>query len=377
VSLRVSIKKRLSADFRLELEHETAGDSLCLGILGASGSGKTMTLKCIAGIETPDEGHISVNGRVLFDSSKKINLRPRERRVGYLFQNYALFPRMTTLENIRIGLPRPGREEKVRFWIGAMGLTGLEDRLPSRLSGGQQQRAALARMLIRDPDVLLLDEPFSALDSGLREQMQLLLLDLIQRGSSSPFRAGRPPPAAVMVTHSRDEAYKICDSVLIMENGRVFGRGRTKELFANPRSLQAARITGCKNISPIRRVGEREILALHWGFRLTLPLPVPEDITHAGIRAHDFFPLNDNAGEKPDAGKPDGEKPGDEKPNQIRIRVKRRSEEPFEEVILFTNAAAASPAEENEMWWKFSKYPGLGELPRRLYVPPEAVLLLK
>jgi molybdate transport system ATP-binding protein len=361
MSLKVCIRKRLSAGFCLELEHETAGDSLCLGILGASGSGKTMTLKCIAGIETPDEGHISVNGRVLFDSSKKINLKPRERRVGYLFQNYALFPRMTVLDNIRIGLPTPGREEKVRFRIETMGLTGLEGRLPSQLSGGQQQRAALARILVRDPDVLLLDEPFSALDSGLREQMQILLLDLIQR--QTPVRRGteKPPPDVIMVTHSRDEAYKICDSILVMENGRILGRGRTKEVFTDPCSLQVARITGCKNISPIKRLGDREVLALNWGLRLTLPHPPPEDITHAGIRAHDFLPLRTGDGEKP---------------NQIRIAVKRRSEEPFEEVILFTNAAA-SPGEEEEIWWKFSKYLKLAELPERLYVPPEAVLLLK
>jgi molybdate transport system ATP-binding protein len=322
-----------------------------------------MTLKCIAGIETPDEGYISVNGRVLFDSVKKINLKPQERRVGYLFQNYALFPRMTALENIRTGLPKPGREEKTRFWIERMGLTGLEDRLPSRLSGGQQQRVALARMLIRAPDVILLDEPFSALDSALREQMQLLLLDLIQReGAFSPLGQENPPSDAVMVTHSRDEAYKICDSLLVMEDGRILGRGRTRELFADPRSLQAARITGCKNISPIKRTGDREIFALNWGLRLVLPRPVPEGITHAGIRAHDFLPLRTG---------------DDARPNQISVKIKRRSEEPFEEAVLFTNADAASPEEEQELWWKFSKYLGLAELPRRLYVPPEAVLLLK
>jgi molybdate transport system ATP-binding protein len=362
MSVRASIKKQLSADFCLETECESSGDSLCLGILGASGSGKTMTLKCIAGIETPGEGHISVNGRVLFDSSQRINLRPQERRVGYLFQNYALFPRMTVLENIRIGLPRPEREERARFWIGAMELGGLEGRLPSQLSGGQQQRAALARILVRDPDVLLLDEPFSALDSGLREQMQLLLLDLIQKRLPSPFRTEKPPPDVIMVTHSRDEAYKICDSILVMEKGRILGRGRTKELFANPRSVPVARITGCKNISPIKRVGDREVIALNWGFRLTLPHPAPEDITHLGIRAHDFLPL----------GAGDGERP-----NQIRISVKHRSEEPFEEVILFRNADAAMPGEGGEIWWKFSKYLGLRDAPERLYVPPEAVLLLK
>jgi molybdate transport system ATP-binding protein len=362
MSLTACIRKRLSADFHLEIEYESAGDSLCLGILGASGAGKTMTLKCIAGIETPDEGRISLNGRVLFDSSKKINLKPRERRVGYLFQNYALFPRMTVLDNIRVGLPKPGREEKTRFWIGAMELSGLEERLPSRLSGGQQQRAALVRILIREPEILLLDEPFSALDSGLREQMQILLLDLIQKGSPSSFQIqGKPPPDVVMVTHNRDEAYKICDSLLVMESGRVIGRGRTRELFADPGSVRAARLTGCKNISPVTRTGEREIFALDWGLRLTLPRPVPGGITHAGIRAHDFLPV----------------KGGGEKPNQIRISVKRRSEEPFEEVVLFTNAGAASPSETHEIWWKFSKYLNLTELPERLYVPPEAVLLLK
>jgi molybdate transport system ATP-binding protein len=276
MSLKVRIKKRLSAAFCLETEFETGEDSVCLGILGASGSGKSMTLKCVAGIETPDEGHISVNGRVLFDSGKKINLKPRERQVGYLFQNYALFPRMTVMENIRVGLSdslsrglsgslnrglsKPGRAEKARAWIESMELGGLENRLPSQLSGGQQQRAALARMLIRNPDVILLDEPFSALDSGLREQMQIRFLDLIQRERRVDV---------VMVTHSRDEAYKLCDSILVMEAGRILAGGSTKQIFANPLSIQAARLTGCKNISPIKRLGENEVLALNWGLRLT------------------------------------------------------------------------------------------------------------
>ncbi|MDR2785846.1 MAG: ATP-binding cassette domain-containing protein, partial [Treponema sp.] len=188
MSLKVAVRKRLSRTFTLETEFETRdgfppGGSLgdeadapqdrppqCLGILGASGSGKSMTLKCIAGIEKPDEGHIELNGRVLFDSAKRINLKPRERRVGYLFQNYALFPRSRVLENITMGLPLPGEERirKAREWIARFGLSGFEDRYPAQLSGGQQQRTALARMLIRDPELILLDEPFSALDSALR-----------------------------------------------------------------------------------------------------------------------------------------------------------------------------------------------------------------
>jgi molybdate transport system ATP-binding protein len=362
MSLKVAVKKRLSAAFCLETEFETPEESFCLGILGASGSGKSMTLKCIAGIEIPDEGRISVNGRVLFDSAKKINLKPQERQVGHLFQNYALFPRMTVMENICAGLPKSERREKACSWIEAMELTGLENRLPSQLSGGQQQRAALARMLIRNPAVILLDEPFSALDSGLREQMQIRFLDLIQAGR--PLSSGAPA-AVVMVTHSRDETYKLCDSILVMEEGRILGRGPTREVFADPHSVRVARLTGCKNISPVKRNGEYEVTALDWGLRLTLPYPVPGGITHAGIRAHDFLPVNPAT---------DGSVP--EKPNQIRIRVRCRSEEPFEEAVLFTNADASSPGEEKELWWKYSKYIGLDELPERLYVPPEAVLLL-
>ncbi|MDR3172619.1 MAG: ABC transporter, partial [Treponema sp.] len=145
--------------------------------------------------------------------------------------------------------------------------------------------------------------------------------------------------------------------------GRILGGGPTRDFFTNPRTVQAARLTGCKNISPVKRCGACEVIALNWDFRLILPGPVPGDITHVGIRAHDFLPLNPAEGPLP------------EKPNRIRIRVRRRSEEPFEEAVLFINAA--SPQEGEELWWKYSKYAGPGELPEQLYVPPEAVLLLR
>ncbi|MDR3343366.1 MAG: ATP-binding cassette domain-containing protein, partial [Treponema sp.] len=198
MSLTVSIRKRLSRTFCLETAFETTNEreglAGCLGILGASGSGKSMTLKCIAGIALPDEGHIAVNGRVLFDSKRKINLKPQARQVGYLFQNYALFPRMTVLENITAALLRSKQERnrKAAQWIDRFGLAGLEDRYPAQLSGGQQQRTALARMLIREPELILLDGPFSALDTSLREQMQLQLLELLESRND-----------VIMVTHSR------------------------------------------------------------------------------------------------------------------------------------------------------------------------------
>ena len=172
MSLSVHIEKKLGA-FTLSVRFETRGG--VLGILGASGSGKSKTLQCIAGIERPDAGRIVLNGRVLFDSRSRTDMRVQDRHVGYLFQNYALFPHMTVEENIYSGIrylkDKRERQRRVDDMIGRMHLTGLSDRKPGQLSGGQQQRTALARCLINEPDILLLDEPFSALDTWLREQL--------------------------------------------------------------------------------------------------------------------------------------------------------------------------------------------------------------
>ncbi|MDR3343651.1 MAG: ATP-binding cassette domain-containing protein [Treponema sp.] len=356
MSITVSIRKRLSRTFCLETAFESAEG--CLGILGASGSGKSMTLKCIAGIEVPDAGHIVINGRVLFESTQKINLKPQARRVGYLFQNYALFPRMTVLGNIAAALPlsKAERNRKAHDWIGRFGLTGLENHYPAQLSGGQQQRTALARMLIQEPEVILLDEPFSALDTSLREQMQLQLLELLESRND-----------VIMVTHSRDEAYKLCDELLIMDAGQVLKKGTTKSLFQNPGSISVARITGCKNISPIKRTGERDLFALDWGLSLRTALPITEDITHVGIRAHDLQPVWEDA---------DHLNADKEQYNRVRMAITRRSEEPFEHVLLFTNADTRTATEQGEIWWKYSKYL-FQDPPKHLFIPPESLLLLR
>ncbi|GHV68331.1 ABC transporter [Spirochaetia bacterium] len=356
MSVKVSICKKLSSSFSLNVEFETGAGESCLGILGASGAGKSMTLKCIAGIETPDEGYIAINGRVLFDSAKKINLKPQGRRVGYLFQNYALFPRMTVMENIRAALPGSKIEtrQKARGFIENFELSGLEDRFPNQLSGGQQQRVALARMLIREPELILLDEPFSALDSNLREQMQLQFLALIA------FRQD-----VILVTHSRDEVFKLCDGTLVMDAGRSLAQGKTHALFQNPGTVQAARLTGCKNISPVRQTGEKEIYALDWGLSLRTAAPVEPDISHVGIRAHDFKPFT-------------GESSGGKGPcNLVRPAIKISAGEPFEQVVIFTNADARNSAEQGELWWKYSKYLDFAETPAQLFVPPAALLLLR
>ena len=351
MSITVRIRKKLSPAFTLELDFESRAG--CLGILGPSGSGKSMTLKCIAGIERPDEGYIAVDGRTLFDSAKRVNLRPQERRVGYLFQNYALFPNMTVLENISVP---PGAERKpaeASRWIERFGLAGLENRYPRQLSGGQQQRAALARMLFSSPNAVLFDEPFSALDSTLREYMQLQLQQLLEEEGAGG--AGRN---AILVTHNRDEVYRLCRELTVMDGGRIIVKGDTRCVFQNPRFVNAARLTGCKNISPVRQISENEVFALDWGLPLRLNGSA-DGLTHIGIRAHDFVP----------SGTPRGF-------NEVRVSIRQLSSEPFEEVVLFTNADAKEVSEKKEIWWKYSRYMKQS-IPERLFLPPEALLSLR
>jgi molybdate transport system ATP-binding protein len=357
--IRVAIKKRLSAAFTLETAFEAAGEREgTLGILGRSGSGKSMSLKCIAGLETPDEGVIIVNDRVLFDSAAKINVPPQKRKVGYLFQHYALFPRMTVLQNITAPLQgsKSVKREKARTLIEQFALSGLENRLPGEISGGQQQRCALARLLITEPELILLDEPFSALDAELREKMQTEFLGIL-----------RAFPHSILVTHSRDEAYKLCREIAVMDNGRIVKQAETKTLFARPETVFAAEITGCKNISPIQKLSAREVYALSWGLRLVTQEPVDDTITHIGIRAHDFvLPDDDNESDNENGNLT----------NTVRLNIVLENDEPFEKAVLFSNKDAKDAGEQKEIWWKFSKYLHR-DIPQKLRIPPEHILLLR
>lgn len=280
MGLLVDIQKRLSEfDLRVKFQVEEAGEILAL--LGASGCGKSMTLKCIAGIERPDRGRIVLGDRVLFDSELGINLPPQQRRVGYLFQSYALFPNMTVLENVMVGATGTTREEKrarAMRELASVRLGGQEGRKPSQLSGGQQQRCAIARILASDPELILLDEPFSALDGYLRWQLEMELADTL-RGF---------PGGAVYVSHNRDEVYRMCDTVCVMDQGVSEEKMAIRELFARPQTLAAALISGCKNVSPAHRVGEGLLACDDWGVTLATSLPVSAGVTHVGIRAHYF-----------------------------------------------------------------------------------------
>ena len=214
-------------------------------LLGASGCGKSMTLKCIAGIETPDEGKIILNGRTLFDSDKKINLPPQARRVGYLFQNYALFPNMTVAENISFAAvdSRAEKLQKLKENLLRFELTGLENSYPHELSGGQQQRVAFARILTSHAEILLLDEPFSALDSYLKWRLELQLEEFFKTYGN----------AAILVSHDRDEVFKLSDKIAVMTQGRISETNTKHQLFKNPQTKAGAILTGYKNISAAKK----------------------------------------------------------------------------------------------------------------------------
>lgn len=304
--LYVDIKKKLpgfSLDVQLEVGHGR------IGLLGASGSGKSMTLKAIAGIEKPDEGLIVLEDKVLFDSKKKINLPARERKVGYLFQNYALFPHMTVAQNIVAGMGKVSREvahKTVEEMVSTLSLAGLENRYPRELSGGQQQRVAIGRMLAADPNILMFDEPFSALDYHLRDQMQDQLLRLLEKQDKT----------SLLVSHDIDEAYRLCHQIAVVNKGKIDIFDTKERIFESPQKLSAALITGCKNISKVERVSDTKVIALDWGVELDI-LPTDRDIHYIGIRAHHIKPT-DYEGE-----------------NTFKYQMNAKSETRFGKTILF------------------------------------------
>ena len=233
--LQVTIKKKLG-NFLLDVDF--CMDGGVFAILGASGCGKSMTLKCIAGIERPDEGRIVLNDRVLFDSKKKINLPPQKRKVGYMFQDYALFPTMNVVQNIQAGMGRKPDPKKVREYITGFQLGGLEHHMPDQLSGGQKQRVAMARMLAAEPEVLLLDEPFAAIDAKVRQELRTWLRETIDKiGITSIF-----------VTHDQDEAIEVADEIIITNEGRVEQMGDPVEIYLHPKTPFVAQFIGKSSI---------------------------------------------------------------------------------------------------------------------------------
>lgn len=345
MSLSVDISKKLGK-FRLETVFETSGG--VLGLLGASGSGKSMTLKCIAGIEKPDRGRIVLDGVTLFDSEQGINLPPQKRKTGYLFQSYALFPNMNVRRNILCGLrgepDKMKREGALAEIVELMQLRGLEKHRPDELSGGQQQRVALARIIVGSPDLLMLDEPFNALDTHLRGQLQIQMRKLFKQFGKD----------VLMVTHSRDEAYLLCDRIALIDGGRLLALKDSKELFDDPESRQAALLTGCKNVIDARKSAEYEVEVPAWGVRLATARPVRDGLCAIGIRAHYYS--------------------GATMQNRYPVRFVGELEEPFEYILQFRyeNQNDDSP----DVWWRLPKGDRGPEDPAMLGVAPADVLPL-
>lgn len=275
-------------NFRLELQFQAGRGAM--GLLGASGAGKSMTLRLLAGLSTPDRGRIVLNGKTLFDSTSKVSVPAAHRRIGMVFQDYALFPHLTVAENVAFGLhsiPASERAIRVARQLAQMHIGELAGRYPREISGGQRQRVAIARCMAIEPDALLFDEPFAALDPHLRRQMEEKL-----RAALCGYNG-----VIVFVTHDMEEAFRFCTELLVLDMGKKIASGPKQALFEQPRSVAAARLTGCKNIVPARRVDACRLAIESWNCTLALAAPSTGPILHLGYRSHHFRFQRDASGE--------------------------------------------------------------------------------
>ena len=279
--LEVSFEKALGS---FSLKSSFNAGKGALAILGSSGCGKSMTLKCISGLYTPDKGSIKLNDTILYSSDHNISVPSRKRNIGYVFQNYALFPHLTVEQNIAYGIKHMDKKEqrhKVNDMIKRMQLAGVETQYPSQLSGGQQQRAALGRTLITEPSLLLLDEPLSALDSHIKYLLEKELISIIKNNFDG---------IVLLVTHNIEEAYRICDNIMIIDGGKNIQTGTKSELIRNPSNTAAAKITGCKNLLDVIVTGEDPdfyfLQANNLKFKARKTNTATSEHMTAGIRAH-------------------------------------------------------------------------------------------
>jgi ABC-type sulfate/molybdate transport systems ATPase subunit len=357
VTLEVQIEKKL-ADFTLDVAFRAT--EAPLSVLGASGAGKSMLLRCIAGLEKPGRGRITLNDRVLFDSERHVGIPARERRIGMLFQHYALFPHRTVAQNIAFGLrelPAADRTARIALLVSRTHLAGLEQRYPRELSGGEQQRTALARALAIQPEALLLDEPLSALDTHLRGQVEAQLQET--------FATYRRP--ALLVTHNMEEAYRLGEQLLVLARGRVAAFGAKHEIFRRPPSSEVARLTGCKNISRAQANADGTLEALDWDCRLRVAQAPGKSPKFVGIRAHhvDFLDTS-------------GEAAGEQ--NVFPCWIVRTSETPFRMTLFLSLDPLHGEAGEahlqaevsKEKWQRFRERP----LPWRVRLAPESLFAM-
>jgi molybdate transport system ATP-binding protein len=374
MSLKVDIKKNMGG-FQLDVAFE-AGNEV-LGFLGASGCGKSLTMRCIAGIERPDEGRIEVNGKVFFDRARgkraSVDLTPQQRKTALLFQNYMLFPNLTVAQNVAAGIGKDvsaaDRNTLVASQMRRFGLEGLEARYPAQLSGGQQQRVALARMLAARPGILMLDEPFSALDAHLKSSLEQNLIGLFKEYEGT----------VLYVSHDIDEAFRFCDRIAVVDSGRIDEIGSNQAIVESPGSLAAIKLSGCKNTTEAAYVDASTVHLPQWGIRVKSARPVPQDVRYFGVRA--FFLQR-------------AEGPGE---NVFRMRADRVSDSRFERTVMLgfldaeqTPQRLHDVAEEDEtmkflrthLQWRVDKlkvgFEGLPQEGDELFIriPPEAIYLV-
>ncbi|MDR2106056.1 MAG: ATP-binding cassette domain-containing protein [Coriobacteriales bacterium] len=322
MSVSVDIRKSLPG-FELGVAFEAGSETL--GLLGASGCGKSLTLRCIAGLERPDEGRIVVGDTVFFDSAQGINLTAQQRKTALLFQNYMLFPNLTVAENIAAGIPRNTPKDEAHAAVAEQlrrfGLEGFGKRYPIRLSGGQQQRVALARMLAAKPAILMLDEPFSALDSHLKSGLEQDLLDLFEDFGGT----------VLYVSHDIDEAFRFCDRIAVIDRGGLAEIAGTSRILEHPTSFATLRVSGVKNISHARRAGSHTVEALDWGITLVTNEEVLPDVRFLGVRAS-YIRLT----QVPDSG----QEPEPE-PNSFDAVIQRVIDSRFERTLILRTSASA------------------------------------
>lgn len=362
MTLVVDIVKRFPS-FDLEVQME-AGDEV-FGLLGASGCGKSLTMRSIAGIETPDEGRIVVNGEVFFDSAAGINLKPQQRKTALLFQNYMLFPNLTVEDNVAAGIPkdtpRVERDAIVLAELQRFDVAAFAKRYPAQLSGGQQQRVALARMLAARPGILMLDEPFSALDAHLKGVLEQNLASLFDAFDGT----------ILYVSHDIDEAVRFCDTIAVMERGHVMEIDGSRELVNNPKSMAGLKLSGCKNAVEVEKIGGLHVYCPQWGVKVAVPGGAPDDVRGIGVRAFNLQSVD---------------KPGC---NVYRVRVDRTSDSRFERMCLLSFLDRDERAEplvnavdqevhflHQRLFWRVSMRDANGQLPEvgdelLIRIPPE------
>lgn len=366
MSLEVNIRKSFKT---FDLDVDFKADSETLGFLGASGCGKSLTLRCIAGIETPDEGRIVVNDRVFFDSEERINLTPQQRKSALLFQNYMLFPNLTVEKNVAAGIGKGVSKEEasaiVESELKRFGLDGFSKRYPAQLSGGQQQRVALARMLAARPGILMLDEPFSALDAHLKGILEQNLVNLFDAFDGT----------ILYVSHDIDEALRFCDRIAVVDNGHILEIDSGDELVDDPHSGAAIRLSGCKNCPGVRYVDDHNVYVPKWGVTIHSERLVPKDVKYLGIRAS-FMPKVEGPGE-----------------NNFKMRVERVSDSRFERTVMLSFLDRDNHQDMNEfddemnklvheLYWRVPKHrDGTDYLPKIgetiwIHIPDEKMYLV-